>query len=337
MGDTDFAVVVGISRYPAIGDLAGPVNDARRFEEWLVNRGGVPKGHIETITTPQDAGKMTKATATPMRDQIISALDSIMQNEDERGKVGRRLYLYLAGHGYAPQVDDAALLMANAGGRSFPAIPGLQVARWFRTSARFDEIVLIMDCCRDNYPAIPAQPLPWAEEPSPDADRVKYFYAFATQAYQKAREKPLTPDGEVRGLFTHALLAAFELARPDAQGRITGTAVKNYVLNYMRELAKERYQEPEIPIDSAKDLVLWQTYRAAKLAVEINCGAAGGGEARLTDGNTMEVRSLGPVPASGLLRLELEPGKYRIDIGAAGPGQRFDVIGAPGEVVHVQL
>lgn len=149
MAENDYAVVVGICRYPALRDLSGPVNDAHSFKDWLVTRGAVPPGNIELVVTPDNAESMTRKSAQPLRDQVINALDAVLGNADERGKAGRRLYLFLAGHGYAPQVNDAALLMANAGGRSFPAVPGTRVANWFRASAKFKEIVLIMDCCRE--------------------------------------------------------------------------------------------------------------------------------------------------------------------------------------------
>ncbi len=35
MAVDDRAIVVGISHYPALGDLAGPENDASAFAEWL--------------------------------------------------------------------------------------------------------------------------------------------------------------------------------------------------------------------------------------------------------------------------------------------------------------
>jgi len=335
MGEKDYAVVVGISRYPALSDLSGPVNDALSFKDWLLNRGSVPLKNIELLVTPANAETMTRKNAQPLRDQVINAFDAIREHENERGRVGRRLYLYLAGHGYAPQVNDAALLMANASHRSFSAVPGAVFADWFHASAKFEEIVLIMDCCRDDCSAIPPQPPPWAPENSPDADQVRYFHAFATQTYHKAREQALTSDGMVRGIFTNALLTAFEMAR-DAHGRITGTAVKDYVMNYPMSIDGLGYQEPEIRIDSAKDIVLWEADTIRKQAVEFDFGSSCHGSARILDGRLENVWS-GAIPANGVLSLELEPGKYRIDADGLSCGKRFDVMGNPEEVIHVNL
>lgn len=337
MAENDHAVLVGISRYPALCDLSGPVNDALSFQNWLLTRGAVPPGNIELIVTPAVVETMTRKNAQPLRDQVINALEAVLEKVDQQGKGGRRLYLFLAGHGYAPQVNDAALLMANAGGRSFPAVPGTQFANWFRASAKFEEIVLVMDCCREEYGTIPPQPLPWSDEPSPKAANVRYFHAYATQPFLYAREKILPPDGGiVRGIFTYALLTAFELAPPDAAGRITGSAVKDYVMNFMKSVIDTQYQEPEIPIDSTKDLVLWQSDMIPTQTVEFLFDPSCHGDARIINSSLETVWS-GPIPADRVLRLELVSGKYRIDAGDSNYGRRFDVIGAPGEVIHVQL
>ncbi len=336
MAAEDYALLVGISRYPGIGDLAGPVNDAKAFEQWLLSKGEVPAVHIHLLASPPAVGTLERRDATPIRDQIINALDAILDNVNDRGKVGRRLYLYLAGHGYAPNVDEAALLMANAGGRSYPAVPGMEFARWFHASAKFDEIVLIMDCCRDQYTAIPPQPLPWPPEESPSAGAVKRFEAFATQAYRKAREKPLPPDGEVRGLFTHALLAALEQANPDENGEVNGSAVKEYILNYMRTLAKDVAQEPEIRVDSAGEVVFRSGASPETLAVEIGCPPGSTGPLRIIDWELNEQPSH-PIPADGKIRIQLKPGKYRMEIQGTQLHERVRVIGAPGEVIYVDF
>ncbi len=336
MGENDYALIVGITRYPSLSDLSGPVNDAKSFQKWLLDRGNVPKKNIHLIVTPDNAATMRRKNARPVRDQVVNALLDILDNENERGKVGRRLYLYLAGHGYANQVNDAALLMANAGGRSYPAVPGAQFANWFRAAAKFQEIVLIMDCCRDDFGAIPPQPLPWPEENSPDAANVKYFHAFAAQAYRKAREQLLPPDGTVRGIFTHALITALELAVPEPDGSITGAAVKNYVLNYIRTVMKMAYQEPEIPIDSEKDIIFWKPQTIREQVIEFHFSAACRGNFRIIDGN-LEIVCQGATPAHGPFRHPLAPGKYRIDADDRSFGKRFDVIGSLEEVVRVDI
>lgn len=341
MAGTDYAVVVGISRYPALGDLSGPVIDATNFRDWLTadDGGQVPPANVKLILSPDPdpAQPLERTRAIPTRDQIIAAFEDILECEDDRGKVGRRLYMYLAGHGFAPEVDDAALLMANAGQRSLPCVPGRPYARWFQAAAKFDEIVLFMDCCRDDYRAVPQQPPPWPEEHSPDAANVKHYYVFATQVYQKAREKVFPSTGKVQGVFTTALLAALKLAEADAQGRIWGAAVKKYILNYIPTLTEgERKQDPKFDFDDAYDVVFAQTAAPATIPVHIRVNPEYHGQLRVLDGELVP-QFLGAPPPDNLLALNLEPGRYLIDATDTGASKRFDVVAAAGEVLNVEF
>jgi hypothetical protein len=71
-------------------------------------------------------------------------------------RVGRRFYIFLAGHGITPLraaspiMDDTALLMADADTSDLLHLAGLGYAEWFRTAGAFDEIVLFTACrmCR---------------------------------------------------------------------------------------------------------------------------------------------------------------------------------------------
>ena len=82
-----------------------------------------------------------------------------------RGRLGRRLYIYMAGHGIAPGENQTALLMANANydkrryGTGYHVI-GEYVAGWVADAHYFDEILLFMDCCREIQ-AVPAPNMPW--------------------------------------------------------------------------------------------------------------------------------------------------------------------------------
>jgi hypothetical protein len=117
--------------------------------------------------------------------------------------------LYYAGHGFAPREEQTALIMANATkmriGAGYHWL-GQRTADWFWQSGYFDEIVLLMDCCR-NYMAVPELSWPWPPQGAPDFQaRVKRFYAFATGWTLEARGER-DGNGQVHGIFTQALLA----------------------------------------------------------------------------------------------------------------------------------
>ena len=133
--------------------------------------------------------------------------------------------------------------MANANVQRLYHLPAAPYLNWFRTAAMFDEVVVIADCCRDYIGRLPPFSMPWPDAASPGAD-VHFFTAFATKWSRKAREKPVNGGGQVRGIFTYALLEGLE------HGKGTAKALKEFVEQRLPELsAKNEFQEPDINFD----------------------------------------------------------------------------------------
>ncbi|HEV2758678.1 MAG TPA: caspase family protein [Acidimicrobiales bacterium] len=254
MATDDRAVVVGITRYPALGDLEGPENDAQAFVEWLRSPqgGDVPEKNVALVLSSGYDASNDPKRAEPTVVAVDRAFDELVELADERGgKAGRRLYVFMAGHGFAPDMRTAALLMANAAkGRTGYHVPGLLYADWFRQSGTFDEVVLFMDCCRERYPRAPLRPPPYdllsATKPS------RYFYGLATEWSRAARERP--SGDKVRGLFSEALVAGLSGKARDERGAITGASLIKYLHNAVRkgDDPAQPLQEPEfMPTDNA--------------------------------------------------------------------------------------
>ena len=57
----DFAVVIGISRYPYLKDIAGSVNDAEAFASWLTeySGGGLPHNNVSLVVSAGTEGQDT--------------------------------------------------------------------------------------------------------------------------------------------------------------------------------------------------------------------------------------------------------------------------------------
>jgi uncharacterized caspase-like protein len=338
MGNLDYALVAGISCYPALTDLCGSVNDARGFSDWLLSPTGgcLPPANVKLVLSPDPLPRMQRRNAIPTQDQIIQGFEEILEAERPDGTIGRRLYVYLAGHGFAPEVDDAALLMANASNKFLHYIPGRPYAQWFHKAAKFEEIVLFMDCCRDDYAAPPPHVPPWAEEHSPFAAKVRRFYVFATQIYRSARERTFPASGKVRGVFTTALLAALGMAEPDQDGVIWGAALKKYIYNYMRELCSNgKYQEPEFDFDPDHDIAFVKTERAGQLPLIIDFAAI------TPETVTVLAKDFTPVyegPAkNNKIELRLSPGLYLIQESGTGKHKQVDVIQSPEGEIHVSF
>jgi len=179
-----------------------------------------------------------------IQNAFLNLHDIHYQNIDENKgpRIGRRLYLYMAGHGIAPSASravnqyESALLMADARSNFYGAtyhIAGAYTANWFSLNGCFDEIFLFMDCCRSDESVMAINEFLPDERGDGSARRC---YIFGTKWAQNAREKPLVSEGgAVRGVFTKTLLDGLSggavITDPDqpGQGIITVSSLKGYI------------------------------------------------------------------------------------------------------------
>jgi hypothetical protein len=339
MAADDYAVVVGISYYPDedLGELKGPENDARSFYEWLVDPqgGAVPQLQVTLILSSQYDRSPQRRGARPVVQDINNAFERLIEQGDNNGgRVGRRLYIFLAGHGFSPILEEAALLMANAGtGYMGYHVPGRRYALWFIASALFDEVILFMDCCRDDYPTVSVSSLPWEERHSEAAYKVRHLYGFATDWSRKSRERTIPDVGEVRGVFTWSLLKGLKGAAGDDQGRITGLELKKFIHNFMPTLiSTDEYQRPNI--DGGEDIVFAQGLPLKRTLVRITFGQLNPNEAVDLYGPMAQL--LGQhFPKEGIWEIPLEKGLYRLFIPGTGEEHYLQVLGE--EAKDIQL
>ena len=277
--DTDHAIVVGIQKYPHLDGLNSPENDARSFHEWVTapadqGGGGIDpqSGRARLILSsnfrePFPLG-MEPPTISEIEEELIR-LDGLAEANSLEGKglrVGRRLYLYFSGHGCAPRFEEAAILMANATRRRVYHLTGMPTADWFYRAGYFQEIVLLMDCCREKYEKVFTYVPPWVNLNDPEVvDRSQRFYGLAAGWSRLARERVLA-NGESRSVFTMALLAGLRGAAYDpatqfldpathrAMACVTARSLKNYLYTYMQDFLSEAdrsdplvAKQPDIP------------------------------------------------------------------------------------------
>lgn len=258
MSKDDWAIVAGLNHYPGLGDLGGPENDARAFHAWLTSpAGGVPKEQAKLILSSHfqplaDSADAARPTIERIEDEFKNLELVAQRNNDAlRGlQVGRRLYIYLAGHGFAPREEESVLLMANATATDLGGhVRGRAYADWFYHAAYFQEILLFMDCCREDYRRVVPRQMIWDEQiVNPQfIENPRPFYGYATQWTRLSREKPLGPNREPRGIFTTVLLKGLEVAcEPD--GNITPRSLGDYLYENMSALlTPEELKDPQIP------------------------------------------------------------------------------------------
>ncbi len=267
MNPDDYAIIIGLQTYPGLSNLAGPENDARAFRDWVVSPtgGGVPDDshlpgdphlpneeaiHLQLILSSNFKPFTHVRNAHPVVSEIQNAflkLYDIYSQNSESGKgtrIGRRLYIYMAGHGIAPSASravnqyESALLMADARSLFYGSsyhIPGAYTANWFSINGCFDEIFLFMDCCRADESVLAINEFLPDDRGENAATRC---YMFSTKWAKNAREKTMTSEGGtvvVRGVFTKTLLDGLSggATVPDpklpGQGIITVSSLKGYV------------------------------------------------------------------------------------------------------------
>lgn len=296
MAANDYAILVGISRYadPYYPSLDGPPNDVELFKRWLVapNGGDVPAANILTIVSPaQFASDQNPMMAPPLSIEFDQAFLSIEASRMalKTQRVADRLYLYFSGHGFSSRDiqrgAEAALYAANASKSYYPHIYGTYFGNRAQAKALFQEIVLIMDCCRDaeanRVPSVPTLP----NTPDDDlAANAWMLQVYAVPRAGKAQERQIAERGGlVHGLLTHALISAFEQARPSNAGRLSATSLREHVKQSWNAMFGEdappspHFHLPTTEID----------FNAQNRGVEVTltCGAAAAGAVlRLRDG-----------------------------------------------------
>ena len=329
----DHAIVVGINEYPELTSLKGPCTDAKRFAEWLADPdgGNVPKGNIRVLMTTDfhPPGPSDVNDVHPVEDEINQLFRPIVKNGVENGHVGRRLYIYMAGHGFADplNMDTAALYAANAEFSFVPHIAGTSYANWFGRNGIFDEIILVMDCCRTTMPMQSIRPPPLHDTSNASqAARVKTFYAYGTSWGATARERQMK--GSVRGIFTTALLQAMRNARPNNRGNVTGQIIKNHIHNIIAEVADgTEIAPPEIQLDSNRDIAFLVRESAHKIGVIVTLTPHQGDEVLVvTDGGGKEISKV--TCATNQVDLELGSGLYKAAIQGTNRSNLFEVVGS---------
>jgi Caspase domain len=256
----DFALVVGIDDYTSFTPLHGSVNDAQHFHDWLTSPSGadVPEENISLHLSSGQAGE-------PRRDQVENKiLPFIEKYLNDGDPIGRRIYLFFAGHGIdMGSLEDCGLVMADASPvASDRAIPGRRLATAFKHSHAFSEVILFMDCCREvQIPNPPTGELPILTAlPKVEHSTSRMLHGLATQWQQVAGER-LLPNPEfsaeqgesVQGIFTYALLDGLKRAA-GTDGHITGGQLRNYVGQYMTALG-DGGQKPVIDF-APEDIVI---------------------------------------------------------------------------------
>jgi len=294
MAKDDFAIVIGIDTYPALRRLRAAVKDSGRFLEWLTSPegGDVPPDNIRLIQSPTKNSADPLATDTrPLQGEVDQALRDF--GVDNRQRIGRRLYFYFAGHGLGTTFEDVGMLMANATMTTLRSNIGLKdYRRFLHENGYFDEIIFILDCCRDPAISVGTGVPPFTYPPPPPAPRpVEGFVILAAEFGAKAFEQNQLTNGgtEPRGVLTDALIDGLNGQAANSKGEITAFSLRDYLLKSVpQRAAPPLNQTPSINVLPTRDLVFCVA-PVPMADVRIIAEPGIGGELILCDGQANEL------------------------------------------------
>jgi hypothetical protein len=345
MNNEDHAIVIGIRRYPMFGkserdarDLKGPDQDAAAIYEWLTdpNKGGVPPDHVTYIRSQDFPDPFPdNIQAEPTEQKFMEALNKLHalgQKNDQQNKgtrIGRRLYIYASGHGFAKKRAEGAVFMADATLERTNHVSVSAWAEWFYHAGYFDEVVLWMDCCMIRELSIDMRPAGYRRVLGGNG---RMFAAFSARFPRLAVEREFE-NGEFHGVFTYTLLRGLNGAAADPDTKqITSQSLKEYLINAMPTfMSDEDRKTPDIskePDFWPDDPIVFGTVvdtptHAVKLQLPAN---ATGQTVRIVTGSPPEdVKTL--VATSAMEKVKLPKGQYFAKIDTMGWSEEILVAG----------
>lgn len=290
--DKDYAIVIGIDAYTGLRTLRSAVNDANEFMKWLREEEGLDDpGQIIPILGDTPYAKWTEAK--PNGGSVDEALIELGLLKGK--KIGRRLYFYFSGHGFTTVDSDVGMALANAAlGFLKNSISMRGCHSIFQELRYFDEVIFILDCCREKteYPELPSTPassIDFLKSKFPNGavaapDPFKDLLVLATSYGDKSLAPVVKEIGERRGLLTIAVLEGLRGKAALENGDITAASLRAYTEARVKELAGEHKvpQEAQINDSNSRGMVI-RNIPTPTVQVKINVSAAIRGELILHD------------------------------------------------------
>jgi len=331
MSASDYAIVVGISDYPLLGadaTLKAADKDAAAIRAWLVKEGSVLDKNIFEFRT--EGSDQPQAASIRLAFRRLRAIAEEKSRAGMGMKVGRRLYLYLSGHGFSPGHGRGALYSADATTYDPLHTYATGWLEWFQDHGYFDEYVLWLDCCMDRELMVTLEALFLGGGTFSASGPA--FVAFAAKRPLKTVERPIAEDnGKLHGIFTWTLLKGLRGGAADPTGAVTSESLRLYLENGLSQyLSADDTNDPDISkrpdvVRSDPGIVFAVHAGVSKTTVTINFPQeCEGAVARVWNG-------FPPRPQDARIHdrkvtLELGKGLYLVDAIQHGYRQGFEVV-----------
>lgn len=338
LNSNDHAVVIGIRRYADVAagwitDLQGPDNDAAAIADWLQQPegGGLPDDNVHVVRSADVPDPFPQTGAEPHQQRVIKSLDEIAQLPKDRLEgqyAGRRLYLYISGHGWAQRRDEAALITAEATQEKRLNVLVTSWIDWMYYAAPFKELVLWADTCATRTAATALGNCTLGDSMSPNMASVRMFTAFAAPLGLKAVENQM-PDGEWHGAFTYALLQGLHGAAP---GDVTSDSLRNYLSNTMHSFMRDdqrslRGSIATEPAFGKTDPIVFSERPTPKFPLTLQFSQECEGRRATVGTRPSEPLAAETTLAGTTWKLALEPGSYAVYVDGLDITKAFTVWG----------
>lgn len=253
-----FALLVGLSKYPAVGDLKGPLNDLKDVCDWLTNDLKVPRANIKCWKDVPT--RYRKPSADDFYDWILD-WDEGAAKAKGKFPMGERLYVYYAGHGYNATTGQQSIVLPRSTPQTWNVVPMIPLRESLRLRAHFKEIVIVFDACRDvlSYATDGA----WLDRPEAalNSHEVKVFSTFASKTGKKAKEVDFG-NGKWAGVLTQAFLTGAKGYAADENGVVYAHALRAFLFAAVKDRLGVDY-EPDVD-DGSDPGVPWPLFQATR-------------------------------------------------------------------------
>lgn len=298
MNEEDYAIVIGVTYAGYTPPLQATLTDAAAFIEWLKSPtgGGVPEKNIKPVLSPPVQSSLFDE-GQPTDKSIKDALGELGLWDENRARKGRRFYFYFSGHGFGTTFDEVGMLMATATPQRLERCIGLHPYRdRFVSDAPFDQIIFILDCCRDHKDGkIRSDPRKRRGGPIRPGT-VDDFVVLAAPYGNEAFEGKDPNTGVPRGFLTQAVLEALkDPCNADVEGRFTSDTLTAYIRQRIPELAVAVEKKQKLDVEEPQEVIVFARIDAPTKTVHIIAPAGSVGDLVLLDGDNL--KEVGRCPA----------------------------------------
>jgi len=349
--DFHYGVAVGINRYPEFEDLHNAKRDAEQFSIWLKDSDGgdLPEHNVKLVVVPDSEmpDGTLRESATPTHANVLDEIKAIIRaveahvEDHPEDWMHTRLYLFVSGHGIAPEPGDAALLTANAGPDDLGYnIPSRELIRYLSDSRTFKEIVIFADCCRDRLQESPPPWIPWAKRKN-DRGEISMFFGCAADSGEQAFEPTAigaTAPDDYRGYFTTALLEGLNgAAAAENESEIDSNNLARFLREKVIELTQGTSISQKANTETDPSLpILFRTAVHPSFQIQLVFSTGFQGTAVLRNGNLKEIDRKDV--ADGIWIVHLPYGGYLVEdesgLASFDGGGFFKVLGG-AKTIHV--